>query len=303
VLMRGWLYADQLRVVAELDGSGDVTSRFVYGSRTNVPDYMIRGGITYRIISDHLGSPLLVINAADGTAAQELQYDAFGRVISDSNPGFQPFGFAGGLYDFEVGLVRFGARDYDPHTGRWTTRDPVGFGGRDTNLYNYVFADPVNLIDPNGADIWVEGPSDYEPMGHLSVNVGDPNGVYSSYSFGINHNGAEGQVYRDVAPFGNFYPGYYRRTSAIEDAAARAALERTVGAKAGYRPWRTCRNYALENYKRLDHLGRAGKPPVRTARSNTKPSRVPIPASTVATDIGNPSSASAAQPSSSTRRY
>ena len=33
------------------------------------------------------------------------------------NPGYQPFGFAGGLAD-ALGLVRFGARDYDPRAGR-----------------------------------------------------------------------------------------------------------------------------------------------------------------------------------------
>ena len=30
---------------------------------------------------------------------QRIDYDEFGRVILDTNPGFQPFGFAGGLYD------------------------------------------------------------------------------------------------------------------------------------------------------------------------------------------------------------
>jgi RHS repeat-associated protein len=81
---------------------------------------------------------------------QRLDYDEFGRVLSDTSPGFQPFGFAGGLYDPDTGLVRFGARDYDAHTGRWTAREPLGFGGGDTNHYAYVFSDPVNLIDPNG---------------------------------------------------------------------------------------------------------------------------------------------------------
>jgi RHS repeat-associated protein len=71
-------------------------------------------------------------------------------VLTDTNPGFQPFGFAGGLYDVDTGLVRFGARDYDPHTGRWTAKDPIRFGGGDTNLYGYVVGDPVNLTDPSG---------------------------------------------------------------------------------------------------------------------------------------------------------
>jgi RHS repeat-associated protein len=73
-------------------------------------------------------------------------------VLYDSNPGFQPFGFAGGLYDSDTGLVRFGARDYDAQAGRWTTKDPIGFAGGDVNLYGYVLNDPINLIDPNGQD-------------------------------------------------------------------------------------------------------------------------------------------------------
>jgi hypothetical protein len=43
-----------------------------------------------------------------------------GNVTSDTNPGFQPFGFAGGLYDRDTGFVRFGRRDFDPLVGRWT---------------------------------------------------------------------------------------------------------------------------------------------------------------------------------------
>jgi RHS repeat-associated protein len=62
----------------------------------------------------------------------------------------QPFGFAGGLYEQSTGLTRFGARDYDPITGRWTSKDPIGFAGRDPNLFGYVLQDPVNQLDPGG---------------------------------------------------------------------------------------------------------------------------------------------------------
>ncbi len=94
-----WLYKDGLNPIAELDGAGAVVSRFVYASRGNVPDYMIKGGVTYRIISDHLGSPRLVIDTTTDAVVQLMDYDTFGNVIADTNPGFQPFGFAGGLYD------------------------------------------------------------------------------------------------------------------------------------------------------------------------------------------------------------
>ena len=54
------------------------------------------------------------------------------------------------LYDRDTGLVRFGARDYDPSVGRWTAKDPIRFDGADSNLYGYVVGDPVNLVDPEG---------------------------------------------------------------------------------------------------------------------------------------------------------
>jgi uncharacterized protein RhaS with RHS repeats len=110
-LVQGLLYQDQLEPVAELDGSGAVVARFVYGSRPNAPDYMVKGGVTYRILSDHLGSVRLVVDTSTGAVAQRIDYDEFGRVLLDTNPGFQPFGFAGGVDDRDAGLVRFGARD------------------------------------------------------------------------------------------------------------------------------------------------------------------------------------------------
>jgi RHS repeat-associated protein len=150
VLVQGFLYQNRLNPGAELDTSGAVVARFVYGIRTNVPDYMIKNGATYRIVSDHLGSPRLVIDVSTGAIEQRMDYDEFGNVIFDSNPGFQPFGFAGGLYDRDTKLTRFGLRDYDAETGRWTAKDPIRFAAVDTNLYGYVFNDPINFVDPIG---------------------------------------------------------------------------------------------------------------------------------------------------------
>jgi len=149
-LVQGFIYKDQLEPVAELDGAGNVTARFVYASKGHVPDYMVKSGATYRIISNHLGSVRLVVNAADGTITQRIDYDEFGNIVSDSHPGFQPFAFAGGIYDQHTKLTRFGARDYDAHTGRWTSKDPIRFKGDSINLYCYVLADPANLIDTKG---------------------------------------------------------------------------------------------------------------------------------------------------------
>jgi len=113
----------------------------------------LRSGVPFRVIKDHLGSVRLVVNATTGVVAQKLDYDEFGRVLGDSNPGFQPFGYAGGLYDATTGLVRFGARDYDAETGRWAAKDPTGFSGG-LNLYVYAGNDPVNFTDPRGLFPW-----------------------------------------------------------------------------------------------------------------------------------------------------
>ncbi|MCL6613428.1 MAG: RHS repeat protein [Firmicutes bacterium] len=150
VLVQGFLYQDDLNPVAELEGAGNVISRFVYATRINVPDYIIKSGVIYRVICDHLGSPKLVVNTATGQIVQRMDYDEFGNVVLDTNPGFQPFGFAGGLCDKDTRLVRFRTRDYDAETGRWFIKDPLRFAAGDTNIYNYTFNNPINLVDPDG---------------------------------------------------------------------------------------------------------------------------------------------------------
>ena len=153
-LVQGFLYVNQLKPVAELDGAGNIVASFVYAERENSPSLMFKAGCVYRIVADHLGSPRLVVDIETGAIAQRLDYDAWGKVTLDTNPGFQPFGFAGGLYDRATGLTRFGARDYDPAIGRWTAKDPIGFGSGQTNFYAYAGNDPVNRVDPDGYLTW-----------------------------------------------------------------------------------------------------------------------------------------------------
>ncbi len=150
-----YIHDFQNRLIGELDPASAFKRRYVYASKTQVPDYFIdAAGEKYRIFSDYLGSVRVVMKLSTGTAVQIMEHDEFGRVVRDTSPGFQPLGFAGGEYDADTGLVRFMARDYDPYIGRWLSKDPILFDGGDSNLYGYAANDPVNFIDPMGLWRW-----------------------------------------------------------------------------------------------------------------------------------------------------
>jgi len=95
VLERAWLWREQLQPVAELGGAGNVVARFVYAEGVNVPELMVTAFGTYRFVKDHLGSVREVVDAATNAVVQTLEYDAWGRVLVDTNPGLLAFGFAG----------------------------------------------------------------------------------------------------------------------------------------------------------------------------------------------------------------
>ena len=118
---------------------------------------------------------------------------------------------------------------------------------------------PLKYIDPSGLDVWIEGPSGGEPSFHQSVNVGDPNGAYNSYSFGMNGNGIQGEVYRDTDLGGPIE--VYKKTTPQQDAAYQKWLEDQVGKTGTYGYDDICRSWSQRQYKRAP--GVPSKPPVR----------------------------------------
>ncbi len=142
VVTNRWLYAGQLHPVAEVDSTGNIIATY-HGS------FMKRGDSLYTIIRDHLGSVRMVMNAQTGEVVQRMDYDEYGNVSFDSNTGFQPFGYAGGLYDAQTRLNRIGVRDYDSNTGRWERKDQILFFD-EQNIYMYVCDEPINRIDVYG---------------------------------------------------------------------------------------------------------------------------------------------------------
>jgi len=150
VLVQTFLYLDESRPAALLDGLGNVVARFVYGTRENVPDYMLRDGTRFRILSDEEGSPTLVVNAETGEIRQQIRYGPLGEIVEDTSPGFQPFGSQGGVVDQDTGLVHHGSRDYDPEVGRWTTRGSIDFSDPSPNPYAANNNDPKSQVRTNG---------------------------------------------------------------------------------------------------------------------------------------------------------
>jgi RHS repeat-associated protein len=140
--------SDPFQVTAARDAAGQLwvlhydDAGFLYA--------MEHGATKLYVAADQVGSPRVVTDGA-GNIARAIDYDSYGGIRSDSNPSlFLPIGFAGGLSDPVTGLVRFGLRDYDPGTGRWTARDPFLFRSGQANLYEYVGDSPVSNRDPLG---------------------------------------------------------------------------------------------------------------------------------------------------------
>ncbi len=140
--------------------------RFHYAGNERLPDAMTRNGTNYGLHYDQVGS-LRVVAGVNGNVISEIMYDSFGNIIDQTNPSFiVPLGFAGGLHDQDTNWVRFGWRDYDPRTGRFTAPDPIGLEGGDADVYGYCLDDPVNGVDPEGLaskEAGVDSAEEYEP--------------------------------------------------------------------------------------------------------------------------------------------
>lgn len=173
-----------MRILAELDGSGSIVSRFIYATHINIPDLILKEGHLYRVITDHLGSLRRVVDVDSQEVVSSADYDEFGNTESAFGVGFVPFGFAGGLFDLDTRLTRFGARDYSSTTSRWMSRDPLLFGGGSANIASYANGDPVNSTDVSG----------------LLVVPGDASGARALAGLGVSPEGRALIQYLDASP-------------------------------------------------------------------------------------------------------
>ena len=150
VVVEKYLWADLTTLLVTYDANDTLKQRFEYADGRMPVAMTDANNIKYYLHYDQVGS-LRAVSDTQMNIVKEITYDTFGNILTDSNPSLKvPFGFAGGLYDSDTKLTRFGYRDYDAFTGKWTAKDPIGFQGGDSNLYGYVLGDPVGGFDPMG---------------------------------------------------------------------------------------------------------------------------------------------------------
>jgi RHS repeat-associated protein len=139
---RYYLY-DGEELVCELDATGNAVAGVVFGAN----GLLVYGTTGYQFDPQGNGAHLM---DDDGFVLAHLAYDAWGQRMSGNNP--TPYGYKGqwGYYtDGETGLLLLIHRYLDPATGRFLTRDPIGFDGG-INLYAYVGNSVPNASDPSG---------------------------------------------------------------------------------------------------------------------------------------------------------
>lgn len=84
------------------------------------------------------------------SGAPVFDYDPYGAPLQATAP-ITDFAYAGTVANADSGLYLTRHRAYDPVSGRFLSRDPIGEGGDPAgNLYAYVGGDPISLADPLG---------------------------------------------------------------------------------------------------------------------------------------------------------
>ncbi len=138
-------------------------------------------------ITDHLGSVRVVANAS-GTAEEYSHYYPLGGLIAQysSSMSLQPVKFQGKEWSAGKGLdlYDFGARRYDPATGRWISQDPLAEKYYSISPYTFCHNNPIIRFDPNGMVDWKLFRSGlYTTIGGVMAAVGG--GVMAGASGGV----------------------------------------------------------------------------------------------------------------------
>ena len=137
------------QLAIERDSSSSLIRRYTYG---NGRISMTTPSTAAYYSTDPLGS-VTELSGAGGTQLGQYDTNPFGDGATatgvDPSVAGNPYGFAGEYQDPTTGLYDLRARQYDPSTGRFLSRDPLGPQDY-ASLYTYVGDNPLSYTDPSG---------------------------------------------------------------------------------------------------------------------------------------------------------
>jgi RHS repeat-associated protein len=145
---RRYIY-DGEDILLEYDGANVLQARYTHGPGIDEPIAVTKGSSTFFYHQDGLGTVTDLTDSA-GVTAKSYAYDAYGNIVDQTGTVEQPYTYTGREFDSESGLYYYRARYYDSVTGRFLQKDPIGFLGKDVNLYRYVRNNPIRVSDPSG---------------------------------------------------------------------------------------------------------------------------------------------------------
>ncbi|GAA6619277.1 hypothetical protein NUACC26_050900 [Scytonema sp. NUACC26] len=138
------------------DSNGNLISNYIYAGGSSPLMRIGADGTHVYYLTDTIGT---VIGLTDGSGASKgkFLYDAFGNILSlvggNNSAAGGDFRFQGQWLESESGLYHLRARDYDPATGLFLSRDRVDIiemVPESFNPYQFVYNNPYIYSDPTG---------------------------------------------------------------------------------------------------------------------------------------------------------
>ena len=154
-------------VVATFDGTGTLTAHYTYG--LGLVSQATSTGTAGYYDFNNIGSTV-GITGTTGGYINKYAFLPFGQTTTITAAVSNLFTFVGqfGVMGETGGRFIMGFRTYDSATAQFTSTDPLGLGGGDTNLRRYVGNDPTLFADPVGLDSL--------PENNNQLPTFDPNG-------------------------------------------------------------------------------------------------------------------------------
>ncbi len=145
---------DSINMLYETDASGNVLRQYVYNANGGRIAMKSQGQTLYYHYNPH--GDVVAMTDANGNVVAKYEYDAWGNVLKSDTQGIatdNSFGYAGYMYDKEIGMYYLMARYYNPTHGVFLSVDPDPGDEDDPitqNGYSYANNNPVMFVDPDG---------------------------------------------------------------------------------------------------------------------------------------------------------